>query len=116
VRRLGLRYRVNDLRLPGKPDLVFQGARLVVFVDGDFWHGRDLAERRARLAHGHNAAYWIAKVEANLARDVRQAHALEQDGWTVLRVWESDVLGDADRYARTIAEAVASSSTRHRAR
>ncbi|MDQ3300587.1 MAG: very short patch repair endonuclease, partial [Myxococcota bacterium] len=53
----GLRYRVAPDGLPGKPDVVFGRARVVVFCDGDFWHGRDLAARIAKLERGHNAPY-----------------------------------------------------------
>src|SRR4051812_33021234 len=59
VFRLGLRYAVSASDLPGKPDLAFRSARVVVFCDGDFWHGKDLEARLARLANGHNAPYWV---------------------------------------------------------
>lgn len=51
----GLRYRCNVAYLPGKPDIVFARARIAIFCDGDFWHGRDLEERVKKLARGHNA-------------------------------------------------------------
>src|SRR5689334_1741250 len=58
----GLRYRLFVVGLPGRPDVVFAPQRLVVFCDGDFWHGRDLNARLARLARGHNAKYWVQKI------------------------------------------------------
>src|SRR5215471_77051 len=67
--RRGLRYRVHHSGLPGRPDIVFPKHSVVVFCDGDFWHGRDLDMRLTKLTHGHNAAYWVAKVEANVDRD-----------------------------------------------
>ncbi|MBI4702492.1 MAG: very short patch repair endonuclease [Deltaproteobacteria bacterium] len=88
----GLRYRVDDTSLPGRPDVAFRGARVVVFCDGDFWHGRDLAVRLRRLGRGHNAAYWTAKLRANVARDDRRNVALLSLGFCVVRVWESDVV------------------------
>lgn len=87
----GLRYRVASRELPGKPDVVFPGARVVVFVDGDFWHGRDLRSRLAKLQRGHNAPYWVAKISTNVARDRRHDSALTEAGWTVLRFWETDI-------------------------
>jgi DNA mismatch endonuclease Vsr len=66
VWRLGLRYRVADQRLSGKPDIVFTTARVVVFCDGDFWHGRDLAARLLRLGKGHNAGYWVPRGHVEL--------------------------------------------------
>ena len=90
--RRGLRYRLHHPGLPGRPDIVFIKHRVVVFCDGDFWHGRDLNSRLAKLAGGHNATYWLAKLERNVERDRRQTGALEASGWMVLRFWETDVL------------------------
>lgn len=90
--RRGLRYRLHVPGLPGRPDIVFIKGRVVVFCDGDFWHGRDLERRLAKLAAGHNAAYWRAKVQRNVERDRRQTAAIEALGWTVLRFWETDIL------------------------
>ncbi len=104
--RRGLRYRKHVDDLPGKPDIVFPRARLVVFCDGDFWHGRDWAALRAKLAQGTNSAYWLAKIGTNRERDRLNTHRLETLGWQVLRVWEtdvrSDVLAAADRIASTL--------------
>jgi DNA mismatch endonuclease (patch repair protein) len=86
--------------------MVFHRTRVAVFCDGDFWHGRHLAARVAKLAAGHNAPYWVAKITANEARDRRHDEALAAAGWTVLRYWESDVLADADAVARAVYAAV----------
>lgn len=92
----GLRYRVDDKRLPGRPDVVFSGARVAVFVDGDFWHGKDSA---ARL-HS-NRSWWEAKIAGNVARDQRVTADLTGLGWQVVRVYASeldaDLAGVADR-------------------
>src|SRR5688572_19199367 len=71
LRKLGLRFRTNVSSLPGCPDLVFDGVLLVVFVDGDFWHGKHLDRRLAKLSTGHNSDYWIQKIRSNVARDRR---------------------------------------------
>ncbi len=105
-----LRYRLNVARLPGKPDVVFRRARVAVFCDGDFWHGRDWIARRARLAAGANAAYWVAKIEANIARDRRHEAALRGDGWLVLRFWETEILAAPELVAEKI-EAVVRART-----
>src|SRR5215469_10089649 len=86
----GLRYRLHHPGLPGRPDIVFRKHGLVVFCDGDFWHGRDLETRLTKLTRGHNAAYWVAKVKANVERDLRHTRTLKDLGWVVLRVWETD--------------------------
>lgn len=104
--RRGLRYRIDVATLPGRPDVVFVGARVAVFCDGDFWHGRDLDARIAKLARGHNAPYWVAKIRANVARDVRHGRALASAGWTVLRYWESDILRDPIAIANEVEGAV----------
>jgi DNA mismatch endonuclease (patch repair protein) len=98
----GLRYRKHDAGLPGKPDFVFRGARLCVFVDGDFWHGRNWDRLRERLAARANPDYWIAKVGRNIERDAGQTLALRRLGWEVWRCWETDVLADPDGIASRV--------------
>jgi DNA mismatch endonuclease (patch repair protein) len=101
-----LRYRLNVVGLPGKPDIVFPAQRLAVFCDGDFWHGRNLRGRLSKLKRGHNASYWLAKIKGNVLRDRRQTRALEAAGWQVLRVWETDVLTSVDAIAGQISDAL----------
>lgn len=105
--RLGCRYRKNVPSLPGKPDVVFYGPKVVVFVDGDFWHGRDWPTRRQKLAQGSNPQYWIAKVERNMERDRSRSEELAEQGWRVIRLWESDIRSDPDRAACIVREEVA---------
>jgi DNA mismatch endonuclease (patch repair protein) len=104
--RRGLRYRLNSPTLPGRPDIVFPRYRVAVFCDGDFWHGRNLAMRVAKLSRGHNANYWMAKVQRNVARDRSQTRALRNAGWMVLRFWESDILHRADAIVDQITSAL----------
>ena len=78
--------------LPGRPDLVFSRKRLIVFCDGDFWHGRNWPLLRRALQRRANSTYWTAKILANRNRDRRQNRALRHQGWDVVRVWETDVL------------------------
>lgn len=109
--RLGARYRVDVANLPGRPDVVFFREKLVVFCDGDFWHGRDLQTRLERLASGHNAPYWLAKIRTNVERDCRHDAALRADGWHVLRLWETDILKDAPAAAELVLHEVVSLRT-----
>lgn len=106
--RLGLRYRIHDSRLPGRPDIVFVGPKLVVFIDGDFWHGAGWRER------GHNELgeqfptnreFWVAKIQENQRRDARVDVALQDMGWTVIRVMESEVKADLTAVVNLIAAA-----------
>ena len=103
---LGLRYRLHARDLPGKPDIVFRRQRLAVFVDGDFWHGRNWENRRASLEKGHNAPYWFEKISYNIQRDRRNDILLEQAGWTVLRLWETEVKKEPSAAADQVVEAL----------
>lgn len=86
--------------------MVFRQARVAVFCDGDYWHGRDLEKRLAKLASGNNATYWVAKIESNVERDRRVTASLNDDGWLVLRYWETDIHKDVGGIASEIAEHV----------
>jgi len=106
----GLRYRLHSGTLPGRPDIIFIAARVVIFCDGDFWHGRNWRSRKAKLAAGANAAYWLAKIEANIQRDRKTTRHLRKLGWIVLRYWETEILRDL----QTIAGSVVSTVQRRR--
>ncbi len=73
--------------------------------------GRRRRERLDKLARGANAPYWTAKIAANAARDRRTTRLLRVAGWTVVRLWETDVLRDVRRAARRVEEAVSSKSS-----
>lgn len=105
LRGAGLRHRIDVASLPGRPDLVVPVARLAVFCDGDFWHGRDLKRRLQKLAAGHNAPYWIAKIRSNVDRDRRVGRLLRDSGWKVLRFWERDVRANPERAAAAVLRA-----------
>ena len=94
LHRDGIRYRLHDRRLPGKPDLVFAGRRKVIFVNGCFWHGHDCPVG-SRLPKS-NTEFWTEKRLRNQERDVRQRHQLIDQGWRYLDVWECEVLANAD--------------------
>ena len=100
--RLGLRYRKNVRTLVGKPDIVFVKAKVVVFCDGDFWHGRAWPRLRMNLATKTNSDYWVAKIASNRKRDRIVNRTLKVAGWHVVRVWESDTLADPVRIAGAI--------------
>ncbi len=94
LHRRGLRYRVDTAPLRGlrcRADLVFPGRHIAVFVDGCFWHG----------CAGHpswpraNGDWWRRKIEANAARDRRNDAVLAAGGWTVVRIWEHEPVGEA---------------------
>jgi len=99
--RLGYRYRLYDRKLPGSPDLVFRSRKAVIFVDGDFWHGRILVEKGSRALRSSfrtkRRSYWVQKIHRNVRRDSEVTAALKALGWRVLRLWERDVLAHTER-------------------
>ncbi|WAX58535.1 very short patch repair endonuclease [Jatrophihabitans cynanchi] len=107
--RRGLRYRVRT-RVLGHPDIVFPTERIACFVDGDRWHGngwkiRGLESFEAEFGH-RNAQFWKEKITRNMRRDQDVNRGLEHDGWTIVRVWASEVERDvtavADRVETTV--------------
>ncbi len=83
----GIRYRIN-YRVPGcRPDIVFPGNKIAVFVDGCFWHGCPDHYVRPRS----RTDFWDKKLRSNVERDRRQTIHLEDKGWKVLRFWEHEV-------------------------
>lgn len=109
LRLVGLKgYRVDVAGMPGRPDIVFGRAEVAVFCDGDFWHGKDLDARIAKLKRGHNSVYWVEKIRGNVARDRRHEADLRAEGWKVLRYWESDVRRDPSTIASEVKRIVES--------
>lgn len=82
----GFRYRKNDPRLPGKPDIVLPKYRTVIFVNGCFWHMHEGC--KYFVWPKHNAEFWEKKIRDNAERDRRNCLKLEGQGWKVLTVWE----------------------------
>jgi DNA mismatch endonuclease, patch repair protein len=101
VSKAGLRYRKHVMTMPGRPDLVFAKARLIVFIDGDFWHGYRYPQWRDRLS-----SYWQEKIERNRRRDRRNFARLRREGWRVLRLWEHEIERDLDRCVKRILDLV----------
>ena len=85
----GFRYRKNDKRLPGKPDIVLPKYKTCVFVNGCFWHGHE-ACRYFRWPED-NADFWKTKIMQNRERDEKKHKELLKMGWKVLVVWECEL-------------------------
>ncbi|MCL1942012.1 MAG: DNA mismatch endonuclease Vsr [Candidatus Azobacteroides sp.] len=101
----GLRYRKNDKTVFGKPDFVFKKEKIAVFCDGEFWHGKDWDVRKND--HKSNQAFWLAKIEQNIERDKKVNETLRQQGWTVVRLWESDIEKNSEYCLDIVMKAVA---------
>jgi len=109
--RKGLRYRLYAKDLPGRPDLVFRREHVAVFVDGDFWHGRQWKSRGLpSLAHQFRetptAEYWVGKIQRNVERDAKVNAELAEVGWRVVRLWEKDVIKDIDACVTAVLNAL----------
>jgi DNA mismatch endonuclease (patch repair protein) len=98
----GLRYRVHPRAIRGRPDLANARRKIAVFVDGDYWHGNPAEWRRRgyltledQFPEGKRD-FWVTKIRATIRRDEKVTAALEGEGWSVLRVWESDLRADLE--------------------
>lgn len=100
LRDLGVRYRLHDCRLPGRPDIVMRARSKVILVHGCFWH------RHARCKFAYNpksrVEFWNAKFLATISRDARNLKDLKAAGWHVLILWECEI-SDAKLLRRRIA-------------
>ncbi len=85
----GYRYRLNYKKLPGTPDIALIKYRIAIFVDGEFWHGKDFDKSKEKLKN--NKAYWVEKIEENIQRDIRNDNLLRQMEWIPLHFWSNEV-------------------------
>lgn len=88
LRKQKVYFQKHYARVPGKPDIALPRKRKAVFIDGDFWHGRDY-ERIVNTRPLND--YWPRKIAYNMERDTSTRKKLEETGWQILRVWESDI-------------------------
>lgn len=85
----GVRYRKNCKDVFGKPDICFKRKKIAIFCDSEFWHGKYYLE--GKYIPKTNKEYWIKKLEMNIARDKIVNQKLKNDGWIVLRFWETEI-------------------------
>ncbi len=85
----GFRYRKNDKTVFGKPDFTFKKYKIAVFVDSEFWHGKDWHIKKHN--HKSNQGFWHTKIERNIERDEEVNIQLIFENWTVLRFWGKDI-------------------------
>ena len=88
--RVGLRYRKHLRVARSTPDIVFLGRKVAVFVDGCFWHGCPFHY----VAPVRNSDFWQRRLRENQTRDARDELRLQSAGWTVLRIWECEIVAD----------------------
>jgi len=105
LRKRAFRFVRHAKRLPGCPDIVFSRSKVVVFIDGDFWHGFRFPQWEKKLS-----PFWRDKIRKNRARDKRNFAKLRRNGWRVIRIWKHTIEKDLDRamYRITLALRTAS--------
>jgi len=112
----GLRYRLHAKDLVGRPDIVFRARRLVVFVDGDFWHGNAHRLRgleRLEDLFPTNRDFWMKKLRRNIERDTEVTASLEGAGWRVRRLWESEILASLEACADRVEAVLEHQTNKH---
>ena len=101
LHKRGLRFRKHTGKLPGKPDIVFVKAKVVVFLDGDFWHGYRFPQWERKLSK-----FWRKKIGETRKRDQRNFAKLRRMGWRVIRIWEHSIEKDLDGVVKKICYAL----------
>ena len=87
----------------GTPDIAITKSKIAIFVDGDFWHARGHEQAPGEQV-GTNKEFWVRKLSRNIERDREVNDALTEDGWLVLRIWESEIYKDVNRCVGDIIE------------
>lgn len=88
----GHRYRKNNKSVFGKPDITFKKYKIAIFVDSEFWHGKDWETKKHNIKS--NKAFWHKKIERNMERDKEVTQYLLKTGWEVLRFWGNQIETD----------------------
>lgn len=100
----GFRYRKNDKRLPGSPDIVLPKYKTVIFINGCFWHGHEGC--KYFVWPKSNKEFWKSKIETNIARDKKKKLLLEELGWKVIVVWECELKSDKTKTLERLLERI----------
>jgi DNA mismatch endonuclease (patch repair protein) len=85
---LGYRYRKNNKTVFGKPDITFKKMKIAIFVDSEFFHGKDFDTNKKPMT---NTEFWEKKIRRNMERDIEVNQKLQTDGWVVLRFWSREI-------------------------
>ena len=88
----GFRYRKNDKRLPGTPDIVLPKYKTLIFVNGCFWHGHEGC--RYYVIPQTNTNFWVNKINTNIQRDEKKSSELSESGWNIIVIWECQLKKD----------------------
>jgi DNA mismatch endonuclease (patch repair protein) len=103
---LGYRYRKNNRTVFGNPDLTFKKLKIAIFVDSEFFHGKDWETQKDRVKT--NTAYWQKKIERNRQRDIEVNNYLKSQGWKVIRFWSAAIEKELNKCIAIIQKAISS--------
>lgn len=106
----GIRYRLHVKKLPGSPDIVINKFKIVIFIDGDFWHGYNWENKKHKIKS--NREYWLPKIERNMTRDIENSQKLSKMGYRVFRFWEHDIKKNLSKCIALILSSSDASSTK----
>ena|SRR3990170_6373470 len=112
LRKLGYRYRKNDKTVYGKPDFVFKKFKIAVFIDSEFWHGKNWKVKKNEFRS--NEAFWQKKIEGNIRRDKQVNRELKKQGWKILRFWGKNIMKNVDSCVKKVEDAVDEVKSRYR--
>jgi len=90
LRKEKIEFKRNCVSIAGKPDIVLIDKKIVVFVDGEFWHGYRWKQKKKKIKD--NRDYWIPKIERNIVRDKKNNRQLKIAGWQVIRFWQQQII------------------------
>jgi DNA mismatch endonuclease, patch repair protein len=107
----GVRYRKQYRKIPGRPDFVVPKAKLAIFCDSSFWHGRGWPASSAQFRT--NREFWLPKIERNIRRDEEVNGLLAGLGWTTLRFWDDEILKRTNECVTRVLDAIQKGTLRH---
>ncbi len=92
LKKRGIYFQKHYKKAPGTPDIALPRKKKAVFIDGDFWHGNNFETLRNKIS----GEYWLNKIENNISRDIKVNAILKENGWSILRVWETEINNQID--------------------
>ncbi|KIA86481.1 very short patch repair endonuclease [Flavobacterium sp. AED] len=101
---LGYRYRKNNKTIFGKPDLTFKKYKIAIFVDSEFFHGKDWETQKNRIKS--NQEFWYKKIERNIQRDIEVNSYLTAQGWKIIRFWSKEIKKELEMCIMEIQKAI----------
>lgn len=102
----GIRYRIENIKITGNPDIAIKKHKIAIFIDGEFWHGFNWQEKKTKIKS--NKEYWIKKIERNIERDKKNNQLLTNQNWVVLRFWEHEIKKDLNKCIEIVKDSIAS--------